>query len=140
MVVVIICIKTSKTDRRLGARASTRGSGDAPAGLWALSPGRSRSWSRRAAPGSPSLQTARFSLRLLLLLHTASRSLSAFPAPSLHPSKVPHHHHHPGRSVGRSDGCGSTEAVRSLIADSKGIRCSSSVSPPPRPPLFQRSN
>lgn len=37
----------------------TRGGGDAPAGLWALCPGRGRSWSRRAAPGSPSLQTAR---------------------------------------------------------------------------------
>lgn len=42
-----------------GHRSATRGGGDAPAGLWALWPGRSRSWSRRSAPGSPHLQTTR---------------------------------------------------------------------------------
>ncbi|KAI9531157.1 hypothetical protein NQZ68_000652 [Dissostichus eleginoides] len=45
-----------QTGRRPLARASTRGGGDAPAWLWALCPGRSRSWSRRASPGSPCLK------------------------------------------------------------------------------------
>lgn len=47
MVVVIICIKTSRLTAVL-----TPGGGRAPAGLWALSAGRGRSWSRPAASGS----------------------------------------------------------------------------------------
>lgn len=74
MVVVIKCIKTSKLPSSCLPGDFTHGDGDAPAGLWALCPGRSRSWSRRAAPGSPSLQTGRSPS--VPPLHTASRSLS----------------------------------------------------------------
>lgn len=86
-----------QTDRRPVARASTRGSGDAPGGLCALSPGRSRSWSRLATPGSPSLQTARSPS---VSSYTRQAALSAFTAPS--PSKwPPHPHPNPSTPVGR---------------------------------------
>lgn len=52
MVVVIICIKTSKTGHRPATPRRWRHTGWA---LRALCPGRSRSWSRRSAPGSPHL-------------------------------------------------------------------------------------
>lgn len=68
-----------QTGRRPVARGSTRGGGDAPAGLWALCPGRSRSWSRRAVPGSPSLQTARSPS---VPSYTAALSALTAPSPS----------------------------------------------------------
>lgn len=82
-----------QTGHRPAAQAATRGGGDASAGLCALCPGRSRSWSRRSAPGSPHLQTTRspfVSSYTLTHKHTLSDTekagLSAVTAPSLHPS------------------------------------------------------
>lgn len=79
-----------QTDHRPAAQAATRGGGDASAGLCALCPGRSRSWSRRSAPGSPRLQTTRSPFvssytQAQSLTHGTSRSVSRHCA--LSPSK-----------------------------------------------------
>lgn len=109
-----------QTGRRPVARASTRGGGDAPDVLWALCPDRSRSWSRRAAPGSPYLQTTRSptvpSYTQRTHTHRANRSLSRHCA--LSPSEYP-------PTPGRSDAAAaSKETVFSLLGLYKVFRSS----------------
>ncbi len=107
-----------QTGRRPLARGSTRGGGDAPAGLWALCPGRSRSWSRRAAPGSPSLQNTR---------SPSAPSPPSHGKPLSQPSLRPLHPSIPPRSVGC--GCRSLQGGSPLlITDAKVIRSPRCVS------------
>lgn len=110
MVVVIICIKTSKLTAVLEL-------GLLPAAQETLLLGCGRSLPAGAAHGAaaPLLAPRPFKLPGFPPsppppTHTASRSLSVFTAPSLHPSEnlspLPPEQPTPPRSVGRMDGCG----------------------------------
>lgn len=108
-----------QTGRRPVARASTRGGGDPPDGLWALCPDRSRSWSRRAAPGSPYLQTTRSPTvpSYTQRTHTQSKPVSQS---SLRPLSI-----RVSPTPGRSDAAAACkETVFSLLGLYKVIRSS----------------